>query len=313
MEYSMQSENIDQCRQQYRSLVSLIENLSSKVSDVASNAENEFLSAYRVHMLSIQSELKDLNEQVAKAEEQLKDDGQVAKLEHEVSWFREESIRLKNNTESMFKDLNGMKTKLLSLREQKLFLSEQLKSVMKRNRVLESELELSIQGGMGSVSSEESGSYMRTGASSGGRLHYLDVDRENERLHHAATANGRKIEKSRMQSRGDARQQVLSMSRSSNQSSDLFEETRSPLEIEISEALYRAFDGISQRKITTAGNNAVSRYASMDPEEAYQTAQERIASIAGISGFGLDQFTEYDRLEAMTLFLARKDNFEQVK
>jgi predicted nucleic acid-binding Zn-ribbon protein len=106
--------SIVNARQRYIALDSLISELSSKVSAVATSCENEFLSAYRVHMLAIQAELKDLNEQVNKAEEQLNDDGQVAKLEHEVSWFREESERLRVNSESMRKDLDGNILLLLS-------------------------------------------------------------------------------------------------------------------------------------------------------------------------------------------------------
>lgn len=131
-------------RERYDSMQQLIGQLSRKVSNVATNSENEFLAAYRVHMLSVQTELKNLNEQVAKAEEQLNDDGNVAKLEHEVSWFRDETFRLKTNTESMRKDLQAMVSTLRDLQEQKEFLNDQLKSVMKRSRVLESELEFSI-------------------------------------------------------------------------------------------------------------------------------------------------------------------------
>lgn len=140
----MSTKNGDYHQQQH-SIINLIDCLSAKISDVAANAENEFLSAYRVHMLSIQSELKTLHDQVTKAEEELKDDGQVAKLEHEATWFRDESMRLKTNTESMVKDLQNMYSKFHALKEQCNFLSAQLKSVMKRNRVLESELELVLK------------------------------------------------------------------------------------------------------------------------------------------------------------------------
>jgi predicted nucleic acid-binding Zn-ribbon protein len=122
-------------------LQSLIKVLDERASAVALNAEREFLSAYRVHMLTIQSELKDLNQQIAVAEEQLNDDGVVAKLEHEVSWFKSESSRLRISKESMTKDIKGMREKSFALREQNNFLSGQLKAVMKRNRVIESELE----------------------------------------------------------------------------------------------------------------------------------------------------------------------------
>jgi hypothetical protein len=57
------------------------------MSEVSANVDQEFLSSYRVHMLSIQSEIKNLKLDVMKGEEALKSDGTVAKLEKEVKWF----------------------------------------------------------------------------------------------------------------------------------------------------------------------------------------------------------------------------------
>jgi hypothetical protein len=45
-------------REKMKDVFDLIGILPKKVAAVASSAEKEFLSAYRVHMLSIQSELK---------------------------------------------------------------------------------------------------------------------------------------------------------------------------------------------------------------------------------------------------------------
>ena len=74
-------------RKKYSGLNELIGHLSSKLTGVSTHIEAEFLSAYRVHMLSVQTELRDLKTKVTKAEEALNDDKQVAKLEHEVTWF----------------------------------------------------------------------------------------------------------------------------------------------------------------------------------------------------------------------------------
>ena len=49
--------------------------------------DKEFLSAYRVHMLSIQTEIKRLKQDVAKGEQILNSDATVAKLENEAKWF----------------------------------------------------------------------------------------------------------------------------------------------------------------------------------------------------------------------------------
>ena len=47
-------------RSRFHELEDLIGDLGDKISNVASSQEKEFLSAYRVHMLSVQLELKEL-------------------------------------------------------------------------------------------------------------------------------------------------------------------------------------------------------------------------------------------------------------
>jgi hypothetical protein len=71
----------------YDDLHNLLGNLTNKLTDVSKDVDKEFLSSYRVHMLSIQSEIKNLREDVEKGVQELKSDGNVAKLELEVNWF----------------------------------------------------------------------------------------------------------------------------------------------------------------------------------------------------------------------------------
>lgn len=51
------------------------------------DVDKEFLSSYRVHMLAIQSEIKNLSEEVEKGVQALKSDQTIAKLEEEVNIF----------------------------------------------------------------------------------------------------------------------------------------------------------------------------------------------------------------------------------
>lgn len=133
---------VQEARRRYNSVNNLIGQLSNKLTGVASNVESEFLAAYRVHMMAIQVEIKELKERIVQAEVALKEDGQVAKLENEVTWFSNESIRLRTHANNMQKDMQNIVGRIETLREQKAYLSEQLKSIMKRSRVLEAELEL---------------------------------------------------------------------------------------------------------------------------------------------------------------------------
>ena len=71
----------------YNDLHHILKQLSNKLTDLSSSVDQEFLSSYRVHMLSIQMEIKDLKMEVEKGEAALKSDGTVAKLETEVKWF----------------------------------------------------------------------------------------------------------------------------------------------------------------------------------------------------------------------------------
>ena len=79
-----------------------------------------------------------------------------------VTWFNDEGTRLKTHASNMKRDMVHMQTRIKALREQKLFLSvclltpslthshthsltvtqEQLKSIMKRTRIYETEIQL---------------------------------------------------------------------------------------------------------------------------------------------------------------------------
>ena len=96
----------------YHELNDLIASISTKLSHVYNHNEKEFLSAYRVHTVELQSELRELKEKVESAEASLHDDDTVAKLEHEVNWFSGEANRLRNQTTSMKKDMQSMNERI---------------------------------------------------------------------------------------------------------------------------------------------------------------------------------------------------------
>jgi hypothetical protein len=79
--------SLQNTRETYRDLHHLLGNLSQKLTNVSHEVDKEFLSAYRVHMLSIQAEIKRLKQDVAKGEQILNSDATVAKLENETKWF----------------------------------------------------------------------------------------------------------------------------------------------------------------------------------------------------------------------------------
>ena len=133
-------ESLFHVRDDYGDMKNLIGQLSSKLTTVSSHIEKEFLSAYRVHMLSVQEELRSLKSQVVDAEVALNDDEEVSKLENEVTWFSDEATRLRNQSNSMKKDMQHVVARIDALREQRQYLNEQLKTTMKRSKILEAEM-----------------------------------------------------------------------------------------------------------------------------------------------------------------------------
>lgn len=129
--------SLNKVHKNYADLQDLLANLPSKLNRVSNQVDKEFLSSYRVHMLSIQTELKNLKHDVTKGEQLLNSDATVAKLEAEAKWFADECGRLRQHHDSMFKDCEQIKQRLKAMKEQKVFLSEQLKALMKRNKILQ--------------------------------------------------------------------------------------------------------------------------------------------------------------------------------
>lgn len=74
-------------RRRYNELNDLMNNLQTKLSEVSASVDKDFLSSYRVHMMAIQAEIKELKQDIERGEQALNNDGTVAKLEAEVKWF----------------------------------------------------------------------------------------------------------------------------------------------------------------------------------------------------------------------------------
>lgn len=101
-----------------------------------------FLSHYSI-IIAHQLNLK-LTLQVATAESALNDDSAVSTLEAEVTWFSDETSRLRSHSMSMRKDMNHILARIDALNEQRHFLNDQLKQVLKRSKVLEAEISNSV-------------------------------------------------------------------------------------------------------------------------------------------------------------------------
>jgi len=322
-------ESLLEVRDEYSSLRTLIGSLSTKLTAVSTHIEDEFLSSYRVHMLSVQQELRDLKMQVIKAEEALNEDKQVAALEQEMTWFCDESTRLKNQTTSMKKDMQHIVMRTQALREQRKFLSVQLKSTLKRSRILEAELrELSGYSRFESSSVLPPSSPRNTGAKS-----TLQESASAPALH--TTTNNRPLLSTKSSSKfpslkkkSKSTTMVLESSlasedvlipkpKVSNANAQSFNASpieeleelklnRSPLEEGLESAIKGVLREIVDRKVATA-----ARDMRISLEDA-KTSKPRLVEVGGITGLGLEHFSDSDRLSAISIFLSQPEVFKKI-
>ena len=75
----------------YNELDDAVVNLPKAIEDVAMSFENEFLTTYRIHIMSIHEEMKVLKDKIKAAQDAINISTTVAKLEHMVNWFRSQA------------------------------------------------------------------------------------------------------------------------------------------------------------------------------------------------------------------------------
>ena len=84
---------------------------AAQVSKVLSDAENQFLQAYRAHMTDVHRELQLLRSKLAEAETSLQKDEQIQSLERDCVWYKNQRNQLESFVNAMHKDLLYMKEK----------------------------------------------------------------------------------------------------------------------------------------------------------------------------------------------------------
>lgn len=311
---------VQEARRRYNLVNGLLGQLSTKLTGVSSNIESEFLAAYRVHMMAIQVEIKELKQRIVLAEEALKEDGQVAKLESEVTWFSNESIRLRTHASNMQKDMQNIIFRIETLREQKAYLSEQLKSIMKRSRVLEAELELAsreqeffnkltlneVPPNINTTTLRQTQSEAVINTLKKGQK--LTAIKSTPNLEFDESKKKTKLRKlaslAQLPYRDDilfARVNYDVQIGSKSKSQQLEEIVESEFEIELEKVL-----NITCQEVVTRRRNAIKQSSKGVNEETSS------ATIIGVSGLGVEYFAETDRMQAMIRYLSNPTIFEDV-
>jgi hypothetical protein len=327
-------------REKHETLNHLIDHLSDRLSDVASNIDKEFLVAYKAHMSEVQAELKQLKQQVILAEAALNDDTSVAQLETEVKWFSDEVTRLRTHAMSMKKDMNHIVSRCAVLNEQREFLNDQLKQVLKRSKVLEHELGIAAtyatdtqqQPGGTQLEPQDEGDDGAEDDDGDGWDPYGNFEEQQQQqqpvdggdgrvgrqrppvlrdalLQHGGTSASPEKERARAMYRGSAISQL----------DELFA-SRCPEEIVFERELEHIFKRIVARKqneqvrssMSTARTNLTGQPDDLQAEREEQELAQRARRMGGVTGIGLEHFSDTDRFTAVCNFLDNQTVFEKV-
>lgn len=321
----------------------LMANMDNKVSQVSSAQEKEFLNAYRVHMLNVQLELRELKQKVEKAEASLKDDGEVAKLEDECNWFRGETERLQSNRTTMLKDIKYMRSRLRSLEDQQVFLRDQLKTVLKKTRVLEAEIQFhggSLIQSVASMGAEDDAGGVEFPSPdklpeiNDGNTRRVSPSKSRRLLKKSKSGTDEIVDGFVSQSAGRTYQrgEVIKMRASKSkprlnkspppaeEQTRAIQESRTQLELLLEELIRQKFAEIVQRRSLTVASNSKSRLrnALSSTREGIQELTSQISydklprEIEGMTGLGTEHFTNIDRFSTMVDMLSRYEVFEDV-
>ena len=88
----------------YEELTAVIQGLSQSLSKIVTDQENEFIASYRVHMLQVALELKELQSRVEK--EEMYNDNVMLHIEEGMNWYKDQSKRLQKETDALNYEIN---------------------------------------------------------------------------------------------------------------------------------------------------------------------------------------------------------------
>jgi hypothetical protein len=109
-----------------------IDGIDGQVGQIVQVHESEFLNAYRIHMIDIQKEIKQLKLKITEEELKRKKDEEILIREKERDWFREEALRLNKVCKEYMKSTEVWKSRTKMLEEDKKALEEKIKYLNKK-------------------------------------------------------------------------------------------------------------------------------------------------------------------------------------
>lgn len=131
----------DEIKDNYKKLLSVIETLDDRVSEVIQSHEKDFFSAFKHRLTRIKGEMMELKDQASKEKLKHKNEKRMIELEKERDWFRKEALKLDKMCRDHKRQLNKMKVTLENTQEDRDFFRIQLFKAKKVNKAMIIELE----------------------------------------------------------------------------------------------------------------------------------------------------------------------------
>ena len=127
-------------KENYSKLQASISALGSKVSATLQKQETEFLMAYRTHMRNVQKDFETLRHEIDEKEKAIENNVLVKHIEKERDWYKREALHLDKVLLKLKKRETMLTEKVEELDQDRTWLSNQLKVVMKQKNMLENRL-----------------------------------------------------------------------------------------------------------------------------------------------------------------------------
>lgn len=123
-------------RKNYTKLQNSISNLGSKLNTILQKQEEDFLLGYRTHMRNVQKDFDTLQSEIDEKEKAITDNLLVKQIEKERDWYKKEALHLDQVALKLKKRDKVLTEKVEELEQERTWLSNQLKLVMKQKNTL---------------------------------------------------------------------------------------------------------------------------------------------------------------------------------
>jgi hypothetical protein len=98
--------------------------------------EDDFLSAYKTHMMKVEKELFYLKNKATEQESRLAQDDRIVTLEKQQTWFADEMDKLRKMKADNQNDIDRLQVKVFQYNDEKGFMEEQVKASKRQNKLL---------------------------------------------------------------------------------------------------------------------------------------------------------------------------------